>query len=211
MAAIKRKPADFKYPKTREEARKLNLRFYGTGKKCKNGHVALRYTSSGTCCTCLQHHSSKRHGTRQLKDYTTESMFAKLAEIDLGPRYTPLQKFMLNFLNKNDTVRRDLHFQYFLHYTQEETDQLNLLRRYREKYPSAGYRLVFGLDNYGLFVPWNFAFKDCYGQRFKDRISITEKDLEFLSRFDKGHKHWLKLSRLKRNQLRMWHELRSSN
>lgn len=37
---------------TREEAVLLNLAKYWTGKPCRAGHAALRYTSSGACIAC---------------------------------------------------------------------------------------------------------------------------------------------------------------
>jgi len=40
-------------PKTRKEAKTLNSPRYNTGKACKHGHFADRFTSSGTCSECL--------------------------------------------------------------------------------------------------------------------------------------------------------------
>lgn len=40
-------------PKTRKEAKEANLSRYNTGKACKHGHFADRFTSSGTCSECL--------------------------------------------------------------------------------------------------------------------------------------------------------------
>jgi hypothetical protein len=39
---------------TRKEAAKRNLKKYFTGKPCSNGHVAERYTQSGSCQACIQ-------------------------------------------------------------------------------------------------------------------------------------------------------------
>lgn len=37
---------------TRAEAKAKGLKRYFTGKSCKHGHVAMRYSSSGGCLTC---------------------------------------------------------------------------------------------------------------------------------------------------------------
>lgn len=38
---------------TRIQATKARMTHYFTGKACKNGHIALRYTNSGVCLGCL--------------------------------------------------------------------------------------------------------------------------------------------------------------
>jgi hypothetical protein len=40
-------------PETRAEAQALGKRQYFTGKPCRNGHTAYRYTQSGTCSACI--------------------------------------------------------------------------------------------------------------------------------------------------------------
>ena len=37
----------------RSKAKALGERFYFTGKPCKHGHIAKRYTDKGTCCECM--------------------------------------------------------------------------------------------------------------------------------------------------------------
>lgn len=44
----------------RKVARDLGCRKYFTGKVCRNGHVAERYTQSGTCVDCLAETNSAR-------------------------------------------------------------------------------------------------------------------------------------------------------
>lgn len=39
---------------TRSEALEAVERYYDTGKPCKYGHVARRYTRSGACTECLR-------------------------------------------------------------------------------------------------------------------------------------------------------------
>ena len=38
---------------TRSEAKAVGVKQFFTGKPCKNGHVAYRYTQSGTCAECI--------------------------------------------------------------------------------------------------------------------------------------------------------------
>ena len=38
---------------TRQEAQRLNLQFYYTGRACSNGHKARRYTGTGKCEICV--------------------------------------------------------------------------------------------------------------------------------------------------------------
>lgn len=39
---------------TRAEAKRLGVKFYATGKRCRAGHLSLRYTASGQCVACLR-------------------------------------------------------------------------------------------------------------------------------------------------------------
>jgi hypothetical protein len=38
---------------TRKEAIDAIERYYCTGKPCKRGHIAKRYTITGACCACM--------------------------------------------------------------------------------------------------------------------------------------------------------------
>jgi hypothetical protein len=46
-------------PTSRKEAIKAKRTKYYTGKPCKHGHVAERYTIMGTCVECLKAHRDK--------------------------------------------------------------------------------------------------------------------------------------------------------
>ena len=46
---------------TRQEAMQRGLKNYFTGKPCKKGHVAKRYTSASKCVECAAY--EKEHGT----------------------------------------------------------------------------------------------------------------------------------------------------
>lgn len=41
-------------PSTRQDAVRLGSVFFATGKPCRNGHTAARYTSTGHCTECLR-------------------------------------------------------------------------------------------------------------------------------------------------------------
>lgn len=43
----------------RAEARKLGLRRYRTGRPCRNGHMAERYSGSATCVECLAEYQAR--------------------------------------------------------------------------------------------------------------------------------------------------------
>ena len=44
---------------TREDAFNLHATHYFTGKQCRNGHVAQRYVSTGTCVRCATMYNEK--------------------------------------------------------------------------------------------------------------------------------------------------------
>lgn len=50
-----------------KEAKQKNLKYYFTGRPCKNGHVSKRRTANGTCCECETVHANtqkRRHPER---------------------------------------------------------------------------------------------------------------------------------------------------
>lgn len=51
------------------EARRLGLRFFFTGRTCKNGHVNLRYTSKPVCLDCAAAQRTKPHYISYKKNY----------------------------------------------------------------------------------------------------------------------------------------------
>lgn len=40
------------WPKSKDEARSLGIKYYSTGKPCKHGHLAERLVSTGACAEC---------------------------------------------------------------------------------------------------------------------------------------------------------------
>ncbi len=50
---------------TRSDAKAGGLKRYWTGIECKNGHKALRFTSTGACMACLSAHRRVRRGKMQ--------------------------------------------------------------------------------------------------------------------------------------------------
>ncbi len=50
----------------RREAKLAGLEKYSTGKPCKNGHMAERYTVNGTCVECRKEIAKRNVATRRL-------------------------------------------------------------------------------------------------------------------------------------------------
>ena len=48
---------------TNKEANEQGLKFYFTGKPCKNGHIAERQVSNRSCCMCLSENYKKWYST----------------------------------------------------------------------------------------------------------------------------------------------------
>jgi hypothetical protein len=55
----------------RREAKALGLEKYNTGKPCRNGHLADRYTKNGTCVVCRKEADIRNIETRRksVKNY----------------------------------------------------------------------------------------------------------------------------------------------
>lgn len=74
----------------RQNAKAKGLRKYFTGKPCKNGHVAERNTSNGTCCECFNANAARfraRHPERRRQQsarYFQKSSTAYRALRELG-------------------------------------------------------------------------------------------------------------------------------
>lgn len=51
-----------KYPASAVQARSLGEMYYYTGKPCRNGHLSLKYASSGNCAKCIE----ERRGTVEI-------------------------------------------------------------------------------------------------------------------------------------------------
>ena len=49
------------FPTTRKLANELGLNKYFTGEPCKHGHIAPRYTDSGTCQECIRQNVANSH------------------------------------------------------------------------------------------------------------------------------------------------------
>jgi hypothetical protein len=57
------------YPKTYQEANAIGFKHYYTGKKCKRGHINLRYASSKECVTCRLHKNQSDELKAKQKEY----------------------------------------------------------------------------------------------------------------------------------------------
>lgn len=53
---------------TREQALSKGLKFYYTGKPCKNGHDTHRWTHNRQCRLCLKSHKFKEENAIQLEE-----------------------------------------------------------------------------------------------------------------------------------------------
>ena len=73
-------------PKTRQEARELNSKYYYTDKKCINGHLSLRYTSGG-CYVCCNEANRQRYAKNKFKKTNKKS--------DLRSEYYSIARLLL--------------------------------------------------------------------------------------------------------------------
>jgi 5-methylcytosine-specific restriction endonuclease McrA len=73
---------------TRAEAKAAGLKQYFTGKPCKHGHVATRYTVKGTCSECLKitTHVWRTANPDVLKESHKNSKKRRIAEIRIYKR-----------------------------------------------------------------------------------------------------------------------------
>ena len=49
---------------TREEAKKLNQKWYYTGEPCKYGHIDKRYVNTDICYTCKRNQNKKQNNEK---------------------------------------------------------------------------------------------------------------------------------------------------
>lgn len=62
---------------SREEAAKLGLNKYFTGKPCKRGHVTFRYVTNTKCLDCFaKFYAARNVFTEQLQRYATDKLWA---------------------------------------------------------------------------------------------------------------------------------------
>lgn len=56
---------------TRQEAKRLGLKYYFTGKPCKHGHVYERYTKNGSCkkCTDIRVEQNREQTREYMREY----------------------------------------------------------------------------------------------------------------------------------------------
>ena len=63
---------------TRSEAIKLGLKKFYTGRPCKAGHLAMRYTMSGSCEKCIAEHYGKVQKLMNDKKALTTVMYSNM-------------------------------------------------------------------------------------------------------------------------------------
>ena len=82
------------YPSSAIQAKHLGKTYFFTGKPCTNGHLYLKYASSGNCVKCIE----KRRGTVEInfrgkssKRTIANQKLAELALINGFTTYTPIE------------------------------------------------------------------------------------------------------------------------
>lgn len=83
-------------PTTRKAAKAANLNKYFTGEPCAHGHVAARYTDSGTCQECIT-----RHARRSSNNSATTRAAAETSNDERRAVFQQLQEIVLR-LSPND-------------------------------------------------------------------------------------------------------------
>jgi hypothetical protein len=78
----------------RQAARRLGLRHYFTGKACKRGHVAERFTSTACCMACSREHAAayaarnpKKMSDRQRRHYWRDPEAARAKQREKNKRH----------------------------------------------------------------------------------------------------------------------------
>ena len=100
-------------PKNAKEAHSLGSRFYFTGKPCKYGHIAPRYTKAGGCVQCQRVVNVKRHGIDESRaGINAQKHFTRLLASHHGSvTYKPKEPcnsgHYLRWVNTNNCVQCD--------------------------------------------------------------------------------------------------------
>lgn len=90
------------YPKSRSEAKSVGESFYYTGKQCKNGHIALRHTSKGTCTEC----------NKMIYERDKENILAKARE-DYKRNPDPIKKRAREYRKENPEIIKERKRKYY--------------------------------------------------------------------------------------------------
>lgn len=83
------------YPATAVRARQLGEMYFFTGKPCKRGHIALKYSSSGNCALCISEKRGKvafNHIGKSSKRSLENQLLAEEAHSNGFTRYQSLTK-----------------------------------------------------------------------------------------------------------------------
>lgn len=100
-------------PSTAGEAAAVGSRFYFTGKQCKHGHIAPRYTKAGGCVQCQRVVNVKRDGLDESRaGAKAQKHFSRLIAAQRGDTtYTPFepckQGHFMRWVNTNNCVQCD--------------------------------------------------------------------------------------------------------
>lgn len=104
-------------PISRDEARELGLKRFGTGVPCCNGHLAQRYVSSGVCCECTMvraqtwknsHRENVRSGNREYRQSNKDKLNAYSAKrYKENPEYCKQYIYAWSAANRHRVVAKD--------------------------------------------------------------------------------------------------------
>lgn len=93
---------------TRKQAQEQGLKHYYTGKPCKHGHTALRFTKKGMCVECNRNHNTALRKDGYHRDYYTKRM-----EIDEDFRQAKARDARKHYheVMKHDPERMARHYE----------------------------------------------------------------------------------------------------
>jgi 5-methylcytosine-specific restriction endonuclease McrA len=108
---------------SRSEAKAMGLKQYFTGKPCKHGHIATRFTSKGTCSVCL-------HATTQTWRASNPDVFEASSKETRARRVEEIRAYKLRYnVEKAEAVKA-----YRKDYRTRNADVIKeRLRRWRER------------------------------------------------------------------------------
>ena len=115
---------------SRKDAKAQGLKHYFTGKPCKNGHVAQRFTSKGICMECNRAHNTALRADGYHRDYyanrmATDESFRKAKCNDAKKHYHNVMK--------HDEERMAKHYARLSVYQKENKETCNRARRAHTK------------------------------------------------------------------------------
>lgn len=75
------------YPSSPTEANRRGLKYYFTGKPCKNGHISVRYAQNKNCLQCLRDRNKARTHNDYWLQYGQDEAFKKRKRLAAKEHY----------------------------------------------------------------------------------------------------------------------------